>query len=76
MDNKLNEIIQLLNKQSIQIDLLTEEIENQNVRLKILESYGNRMDAHITFIEHIYKSLIKPIECIKSYFSDNNLLLT
>ncbi len=76
MDDKLSEIIQLLNKQNSQIDLLTEKIGNLNIRLKILESYGNRMDNHISFIEYTYHSLIKPIECIKSYFSDNNLLLT
>jgi len=73
MDDKLNEIIQILNKQNTQIDLLTKKIENQNTRLNILELYGNRMDNHIIFIEYLYQSLIRPIEFIKGYFSDNNL---
>ena len=75
MDNKLNEIIELLNKQNEKINLLNEKIENQNIRLTKLESYGNRMDNHITLVEYTYQSLIKPIDYIKNYLSDNNLLL-
>ena len=74
MDDKLSEIIQLLYKQNKQIELLTEKIENQNIRLERLESYGNRMDNHITFVEYTYQTLVKPIEFVKGYFH-NNLLL-
>ena len=71
MDNK---IIELLYKQNTRIELLIEKIEDINIRLKKLESYGNRMDNHISFIEYTYQSLLKPLNYIKYYFSDNNLL--
>jgi len=64
MDEKLNEIILLLNKQNDKIDDIVKRLEK-------LESYGNRMDNHISFIEYTYQSLIKPIEYIKYFFSDN-----
>jgi hypothetical protein len=69
MDNKISEIIELLKQQNIKID-------NLNKRIEQLELYGNRMDNHITFIEFTYKSLIKPINCIKSYFSNESYYIS
>jgi hypothetical protein len=64
LSKKLNEIMVLINNQNDKIDEIM-------IRLEKLESYGNRMDNHISFIEYTYQSLVKPIEYIKYYFSDN-----
>jgi hypothetical protein len=62
----MDEILELLKKQ-------TEQIEELGRRLEKLEVQGARMDDHITFIEYTYASLKTPIQYIKSYFS-NGLL--
>jgi uncharacterized coiled-coil protein SlyX len=74
MDNK-NEIMELLYKQNKLIEELNNKIDEQNKRIDKLELYGHRMDNHITFVEYTYNSLSKPINFIKGYFNDKNLLL-
>lgn len=71
---KQNEIIELLNKQNILIEQFNNKIEELNNRINKLELYGYRMDNHITFVEYTYKSLLTPINYIKGYFNEKNLL--
>lgn len=73
--NKIDNLDNKINSLNNKINNLQNSLEYLENKINKLEKYGIRMNNHITFIEYTYQTLIKPINYIKNYFSNDNIFI-